>query len=127
MKSSSLLCVIFLALLSSPIAVLAEDQEKTTYLRRSAVHEVSAVDAGIVGDGHDDEEADDADIVDEERRAEMDMTENRIINGYLSKPSQFPFYVQGNGCGAVLIARDMVLTAGKLHHLILDIHNLRLS
>lgn len=38
-------------------------------------------------------------------------TEARIVNGSFAKPKAYPFFVQGSGCGAVLVAKDMVLTA----------------
>lgn len=52
----------------------------------------------------------------------FDMSENAIVNGSLSKAKQFPFFVQGNGCGAVLVAKDVVLSAGEFaHDLLIDL------
>jgi hypothetical protein len=36
---------------------------------------------------------------------------NRIIGGVLANEQEFPFFVQGDGCGASLVWDDMVLTA----------------
>jgi trypsin len=42
---------------------------------------------------------------------EEDATEPRIVGGDVAPPGRYPFFVQGQGCGAALVASDVVLTA----------------
>ena len=41
-----------------------------------------------------------------------EMIESRIIGGTGTKGQEFPFFVQGDGCGGALVAKDLVITTG---------------
>ena len=40
--------------------------------------------------------------------------DGRIVGGTAADPGEFPFFVQWNGCGGTLIAKDIVLTAAHV-------------
>jgi trypsin len=46
-----------------------------------------------------------------QQEQEEDATEPRIVGGDVAPPGRYPFFVQGQGCGATLVASDVVLTA----------------
>lgn len=72
------------------------------------VFESSTIPSGLTSTFAD--EASDLDIPN--RQLAYSQVAPRIVGGTTAEPGEFPFFVQGNGCGGTMIWNDIVLTAG---------------